>query len=190
MFFLLIWFLSASYLFVVSISCDLLISASITAQTSSKSKKQSFAKSALFISLASLLGGIVTITVIGLLTCLFRKKKNDNSKVLFKNAFETVALNLKDSIEYLPRQSDYVIPYDMNWEVDSENIQFQGMLGEGAFGRVMLAIVCGLPNTSIAKTVAVKMLKGIYLLKIFSFFLKRLYDIHLFFFLHTYWVLL
>ena len=61
----------------------------------------------------------------------------------------------------LTQVSEVDVPLDEKWEIDRENIILLGLLGEGAFGRVMKAEAIGLPNTpSYRCEVAVKMLKG------------------------------
>ena len=55
-----------------------------------------------------------------------------------------------------------LVPVDPEWEVDYDNLEFKGLLGEGAFGRVMMAVVHGLPSNPTEPIVsAVKMLKGL-----------------------------
>ena len=60
----------------------------------------------------------------------------------------------------LTQVSEVEMPLDEKWEIDRENINLLGVLGEGAFGRVMKAEVLGLPNMPFKFNVAVKMLKG------------------------------
>ena len=138
-------------------------------------KNQSFAKSTIFISITSTLGGLLIVIIVLFVFYRFRRKEHNNNK--FGNSkIEAVPLNLMSTTTFLPASSSsihhfkngigsrlpsqYHIPYDANWEVDCDNIEYQGLLGEGAFGRVMLAIVHGLPRLSGVTTVAVKMLKG------------------------------
>ena len=52
------------------------------------------------------------------------------------------------------------LPYDPEWEVKFDSLEFQSLLGEGAFGRVMKGISNGLPGNPDATVVAIKMLKG------------------------------
>ena len=58
----------------------------------------------------------------------------------------------------LPQVSE--IPYDDDWDIPRENVQLLGIIGEGAFGRVLKAeaYVTRLGPTRL--TVAVKTLKG------------------------------
>ena len=56
--------------------------------------------------------------------------------------------------------TSHVIPLDPDWEVAHENIEFHKLLGEGAFGRVMLGLVHELPRHTEPATVAIKMLKN------------------------------
>eukprot|EP00794_Sanderia_malayensis_P005560 gene5560-6245_t len=51
------------------------------------------------------------------------------------------------------------ITHDPEWEVDFNSLEFQSILGEGAFGRVVKGIAKGLPGRPEQTTVAVKMLK-------------------------------
>ncbi|XP_065071591.1 fibroblast growth factor receptor 4-like isoform X2 [Rhopilema esculentum] len=51
------------------------------------------------------------------------------------------------------------LPYDPEWEVKFDSLEFQSLLGEGAFGRVMKGISNGLPGNPDATVVAIKMLK-------------------------------
>jgi len=61
----------------------------------------------------------------------------------------------------LTQVSEMDMPLDEKWEIDRENIIFSGLLGEGAFGKVIKAEVIGLPNMPRYRfEVAVKMLKG------------------------------
>ena len=55
-------------------------------------------------------------------------------------------------------QADIV--YDPEWEVRYDSLEFQSLLGEGAFGRVTKGISNGLPGNPNATVVAIKMLKG------------------------------
>lgn len=61
----------------------------------------------------------------------------------------------------LTQVSEMDMPLDEKWEIDRENIIFSGLLGEGAFGKVIKAEAIGLPNMPRYRfEVAVKMLKG------------------------------
>ena len=79
------------------------------------------------------------------------------------------------------------IVYDPEWEVRYDSLEFESLLGEGAFGRVLKGISDGLPGSRNATTVAIKMLKGtssqvidslytIILISIIQLFLKFCYD--------------
>ncbi|XP_078358900.1 fibroblast growth factor receptor 4-like [Oculina patagonica] len=60
----------------------------------------------------------------------------------------------------LTQVSEVDVPLDEKWEIDRDHIILSGLLGEGAFGRVMKAEAIGLPNVSGYRCeVAVKMLK-------------------------------
>lgn len=59
----------------------------------------------------------------------------------------------------LTQVSELETSFDERWEIDRENINFVGVLGEGAFGRVMKAEIIGLPSMPFKFNVAVKMLK-------------------------------
>ena len=61
----------------------------------------------------------------------------------------------------LTQVSEVEMPLDEKWEIDRELISLLGVLGEGAFGRVMKAEVIGMPNMPFRFDVAVKMLKGV-----------------------------
>ena len=52
------------------------------------------------------------------------------------------------------------IPFDPEWEVDYDTLEFHSMLGEGAFGRVVKGVAHNLPGNPYPTTVAIKMLKG------------------------------
>lgn len=71
----------------------------------------------------------------------------------------------------LTQVSEVEVPLDEKWEIDREHIILSGILGEGAFGRVMKAEAIGLPNVSSYRfEVAVKMLKGeLYVRPMFMF---------------------
>ena len=62
----------------------------------------------------------------------------------------------------LTQVSEVEVPLDEEWEIDREQIRLLGVLGEGAFGKVMKADVLGLPNWPFSFNVAVKMLKGLF----------------------------
>lgn len=60
----------------------------------------------------------------------------------------------------LTQVSEVEVALDEKWEIDREQIVLLGLLGEGAFGKVMKAEALGLPNMPYRFDVAVKMLKG------------------------------
>ena len=60
----------------------------------------------------------------------------------------------------LTQVSELETSFDERWEIDRESMNFVGVLGEGAFGRVMKAEIIGLPSMPFKFNVAVKMLKG------------------------------
>lgn len=128
-------------------------------------------------------GGIIIIVVVVLLWRHKSKRghnfKNNNKFLFSATDIEAVQLNLEPNggaglarrIKYSNRLSscqtekEYftdLVPVDPEWEVDYDNIEFKGLLGEGAFGRVMMAVVHGLPSNPTEPIVsAVKMLKGL-----------------------------
>ena len=53
------------------------------------------------------------------------------------------------------------IPYDVDWDIDRENVRLLGTIGEGAFGRVLKAEAYIPRLGSMRLTVAVKTLKGL-----------------------------
>lgn len=57
--------------------------------------------------------------------------------------------------------TEYELPIDPEWEFPRMNLQFGKSLGEGAFGKVVKAEACGILQTDVTTTVAVKMLKGL-----------------------------
>ncbi|EDO49191.1 predicted protein, partial [Nematostella vectensis] len=59
----------------------------------------------------------------------------------------------------LSQVSEIELPLDEEWELDRSQISLLGILGEGAFGRVVKADAIGLPNMPYRCNVAVKMLK-------------------------------
>ncbi len=56
--------------------------------------------------------------------------------------------------------SEYELPLDMDWEFPRENLQLGKSLGEGNFGRVVMAEAFSILQENVSSTVAVKMLKG------------------------------
>lgn len=76
----------------------------------------------------------------------------------------TVPLLRQNSVRFrlgsnLTQVSEVEMPLDEKWEIDREQIVLLGLLGEGAFGKVMKAEALGLPNMPYRFEVAVKMLK-------------------------------
>lgn len=55
--------------------------------------------------------------------------------------------------------SEYEFPIDLNWEFPREQLELGKNLGEGAFGKVIMAYANGLVKTGHSTVVAVKMLK-------------------------------
>lgn len=67
----------------------------------------------------------------------------------------TMAGNLND-----PNMvSEYEFPIDLNWEFPRAQLELGKNLGEGAFGKVVMAYANGLVKTGQSTIVAVKMLK-------------------------------
>lgn len=67
---------------------------------------------------------------------------------------KTQVTNLNDII------SEYELPMDSDWELSREFLHLGKTLGEGAFGKVVIADAIGIQNKNITTIVAVKMLKG------------------------------
>jgi serine/threonine protein kinase len=55
--------------------------------------------------------------------------------------------------------NEYEFPIDLNWEISREQLSLGKSLGEGAFGKVVMAEAKGLVNNGLTSIVAVKMLK-------------------------------
>lgn len=55
--------------------------------------------------------------------------------------------------------SEYEFPIDLNWEFPRSQLVLSKALGEGAFGKVVMAEAHGLTKTGLSTIVAVKMLK-------------------------------
>ena len=106
-----------------------------------------------------------------------KKLKTNNNKANFtKRNLEAVTINLTGDIENvatklsnstrissLRTEKEYFqLPVDKEWEVDFEDIELKDRIGEGEFGRVMIAHVYNLPKHPDIHEVAVKMLKGIF----------------------------
>lgn len=146
--------------------------------------KRTMYKTTTFIVIISLSIGFVVIFVIACILWRHKSKRGftNNNKFFWKETkVELVHLNIDDSgatttttasrrVKYsssrlssCQTEKEYIstlFPVDPNWEVDFENIEFRGFIGEGAFGRVMLAEVHGLVETKESTLAAVKMLKG------------------------------
>lgn len=147
----------------------------------SSPSEDNWSQSPMFITLASVAG--LLIFCLSIVALLWRRRsksyKNNNNQLLSTDKIDVV-LNLDDNeftasqnggrkikfssgrLSSCQTEKEYLYqcpPIDPELEVNFDNIDFQGMLGEGAFGRVMLATVYNLPKHSAPLTVAVKMLK-------------------------------
>lgn len=60
--------------------------------------------------------------------------------------------------------SEYELPVDIDWELPRELLGLGKILGEGEFGKVVMAEGNGLLKQGLNSVVAVKMLKGSYLI--------------------------
>jgi hypothetical protein len=60
-----------------------------------------------------------------------------------------------------PMESEYEFPIDPNWEFSRSQLTLGKRLGEGAFGKVVMAEAFGLGGNGGSAVVAVKMLKGL-----------------------------
>ena len=56
--------------------------------------------------------------------------------------------------------SEYELPLDVDWEFPRENLKLGKSLGEGNFGKVVMAEALSISQENVTSTVAVKMLKG------------------------------
>lgn len=56
--------------------------------------------------------------------------------------------------------SEYELPLDVDWEFPRDNLIIGKSLGEGNFGKVMMAEAKSILQENVTSTVAVKMLKG------------------------------
>jgi len=63
----------------------------------------------------------------------------------------------------VPPRMAYGCLQDSKWEFSRDKLEFGGLLGQGAFGRVMKAKALGIGGREEPMIVAVKMLKGIYI---------------------------
>ena len=59
-----------------------------------------------------------------------------------------------------PMIAEYEFPLDLNWEFPRTQLDLGKTLGEGAFGKVVIAEAHGLMKSGTSTIVAVKMLKG------------------------------
>ena len=83
----------------------------------------------------------------------------------------TTKLSNSTRISSVRTEKEYFqLPVDKEWEVDFEDIELKDRIGEGEFGRVMIAHVHNLPKYPDIHQVAVKMLKGILAVFAFSLF--------------------
>lgn len=57
--------------------------------------------------------------------------------------------------------SEYELPMDSDWEIPRDQLMFGKSLGEGAFGKVVMAEGMGILRPGVNSVIAVKMLKGI-----------------------------
>lgn len=140
-------------------------------------KEANLSKKTIIIVIISLAVGCILLLVVAALLWRHKSKRDytNNNKFPFNGTnIEAVHLNLDPNIrrgikissgrlsschtekEYI---SDLVVN-DPLWEVDYDNIELRGLLGEGAFGRVMLGVVHGLLGNTEPTVAAVKMLKG------------------------------
>lgn len=143
---------------------------------------ESWSKSNVFIALVSV-GCVllIVVIVIGLIYYYHSKEIKDNNNTTLLNMEEiNIVLNIDKASEVTSvpsnrrlkfstgrlsscqTEKEYLyqgIPEDPEFEVDLDAIEFKRVLGEGAFGRVMLANVHGLLDLQSPTTVAVKMLK-------------------------------
>lgn len=142
------------------------------------SDQKKFVDGPIFIVLVLCACFLVVATLATFLYCLRSKRgfNNNNRNLYSKNRLERVVLNLDNALSQKPegrgsprrmsscQTEEYIasqnIPLDPEWEVSYENIEFVNLLGEGAFGRVMLGIVHELPRHTEPTTVAIKMLKN------------------------------
>lgn len=146
------------------------------------SKKNPTTKTTVIIIISLSVGFAVLFAVV----CIMWRRKSkrgfpNNNRFFGKDAnVELVHLNIDDNataknvgarrVKYsssrlssCQTEKEYIsnlFPTDPKWEVDFESIEFRGYIGEGAFGRVMLANIHELPETKEASLAAVKMLKG------------------------------
>ena len=96
----------------------------------------------------------------------FTKKKLEVVTINLTGDGENVNAKLSNStrISSIRTEKEYFqLPVDKEWEVDLEDIELKGKIGEGEFGRVMIAHVYNLPKHPDIHQVAVKMLKGIFI---------------------------
>jgi len=60
--------------------------------------------------------------------------------------------------------TEYELLLDPSWEFPRDKLLFGKTLGEGAFGKVVLGEIDGIINENVMNMVAVKMLKGSYII--------------------------
>ena len=128
--------------------------------------------------LACALMSVIVITLF-LWRKLMNKKNpetNNNKSSFTKKNLEVVTINLTGGgggvitrlsnstrISSIRTEKEYFqLPVDKEWEVDFEDIELRDRIGEGEFGRVMIAHVYNLPKHPDIHQVAVKMLKGMF----------------------------
>ena len=129
--------------------------------------------------LACALMSVVIVITLFLWRKLMNKKNpetNNNKASFTKRNLEVVAINLTGGgggvttrlsnstrISSIRTEKEYFqLPVDKEWEVDFEDIEIRDRIGEGEFGRVMIAHVYNLPKHPDIHQVAVKMLKGMF----------------------------
>lgn len=72
---------------------------------------------------------------------------------------EKHALTMAQNPNNSTMMSEYEFPIDLNWEFPRSQLLLGKNLGEGAFGKVVMAEAVGLMKSSSSTVVAVKMLK-------------------------------
>ena len=69
--------------------------------------------------------------------------------------------------------SEYELPLDSSYEISREHLTLGKTLGEGAFGKVIKADCLNIIKPGIHSIVAVKMLKGNYVINKVNLYLKK-----------------
>ena len=147
---------------------------SATAAPAVKEGEGTFGKKTIIIVIISLAVGCIILFVVVVLLWRHKSKRDftNNNKFPFNGTdIEAVQLNLdrrgikisSGRLSSCHTEKEYIsdlIVNDPQWEVDYDNIELRGLLGEGAFGRVMLGVVHGLPGNTEPTVAAVKMLKS------------------------------